>query len=174
MEAVIVKSFGKEDIAGAKVETVGYYRSWNTDKTGGEIGRTINVPHKEYQVSKVRFKIYSSCDTTIIRLHIREIKNGHPGQEILKNSVEQTILKANVADKAYEFDLNPYNIILKKQDIYVRFEVLKGSKKDQSNCSLSFVGSEPGTYIYKSRLFDDWNYINDYAIFMKVFFKYDD
>lgn len=174
MEGVIVKSFGKEDIAGAKTEIVGYYRSWNTGKTGGEIGRTLNVPHKEYQVSKVRFKIYSACDTAIIRLHIRAMKNGLPGEEILREEVEQTILKASVADKAYEFDLNKYNVILKQQNIFVSFEVLGGSKKDNTSCSLSFVGSEPGTYIYKSRLTDDWSFTEDYAIFMKVFFKYDD
>ncbi len=173
METVIVRSFGKEDVAGAKSETVGYYRSWSTNKTGGEIGRPIIVPHKEYQLSKVRFKIYSSCDTCTIRLHIREFTDGRPGAEILRDSVAQTIKKAAVADKAYEFDLGKYNIILAKQHIFVSFEVLKGTRTDSTACSLSFVGSEPGSYQYKTRMSDGWTTTEDYAIFMKVFFKYD-
>lgn len=173
MDAVVIKSFGKEDIAGAQSEIVGYFRSWNTGRTGGEIGRSINVPHKEYQVSKIRFKIYSSCDTCIIRLHIREFNNRLPGTDLLKDTIEKTIIKADVADKAYEFDLSQYNIILSKENIYVSFEVMGGSNANYSNCSLAFVGSEPGIYIYRTRFYDDWTYTDDYAIFMKVFFKYD-
>jgi len=41
LESVVVRSFSKEEIAGAKTENVGYFRSWNTDNTGGEIGRTV-------------------------------------------------------------------------------------------------------------------------------------
>ncbi len=173
MDAVVIKSFGKEDIACAQSEIVGYFRSWNTGRTGGEIGRSINVPHKEYQVSKIRFKIYSSCDTCIIRLHIREFNNRLPGTDLLKDTIEKTIIKADVADKAYEFDLSQYNIILSKENIYVSFEVMGGSNANYSNCSLAFVGSEPGIYIYRTRFYDDWTYTDDYAIFMKVFFKYD-
>ena len=173
MDALVIKSFGKEDIAGAQSEIVGYFRSWNTGRTGGEIGRSINVPHKEYQISKIRFKIYSSCDTSIIRLHIREFTNRLPGADLLKDTIEKTIIKADVADKAYEFDLSQYNIILSKENIFVSFEVMGGSNANYSNCSLAFVGSEPGVYIYKSRYYDEWAYTDDYAIFMKVFFKYD-
>jgi hypothetical protein len=174
MDAVIIKSFGKESIAGAQSEIVGYFRSWNTGKTGGEIGRSIYVGHKEYLVSKVRFKIYSNCDTCVIRLHIREFKNGQPGADLLLENIEQTILKANVADKAYEFDLSKYNIQLSKENIFVSFEVMGGSNANYSDCSIAFVGSEPGVYIYKSRYYDDWSFTEDYAIFMKVFFKYND
>jgi hypothetical protein len=173
MDAVVIKSFGKEDIAGAQSEIVGYFRSWNTGRTGGEIGRSINVPHKEYQISKIRFKIYSSCDTCVIRLHIREFINRLPGTDLLKDTIEKTIIKADVADKAYEFDLSQYNIILSKENIFVSFEVRGGSNANYSNCSLAFVGSEPGIYIYRTRFYDDWTYTDDYAIFMKVFFKYD-
>ncbi|MEP7256521.1 MAG: carboxypeptidase-like regulatory domain-containing protein [Ferruginibacter sp.] len=173
LEAVVVRSFSKEDVAGAKIETVGFYRSWSTEKRGGEIGREIVVSHKEYQVAKVRFKIYSSCDTSIIRLHIREFIDGRPGEELLKDSIAQTINNAAIADKAYEFDLNKYNIILTNNNIFVSFEVLKGSRSDSTTCSFAFVGSEPGIYQYRSRWNDGWSSTNDYTIFMKVFFKYD-
>jgi hypothetical protein len=173
LETVIVRSFSKEDVAGAKIETVGYFRSWNTKGAGGEIGREIIVAHKEYQVAKVRFKIYSSCDTSIIRLHIREFVDGRPGEELLTDSIAQTINNAAIADKAYEFDLSNYNIILKNNDIFVSFEVLKGARKDNSSCSFAFVGSEPGIYQYKSTPYDGWTSTQDYTIFMKVYFKYD-
>ena len=172
LEGVIVRAFSKEDVAGAKIETVGYFRSWDTKKNGGEIGREIIVAHKEYQVAKVRFKIYSSCDTSVIRLHIREFIDGRPGEELLTDSIAQTINNATTADKAYEFDLNKYNIILSNNNIFVSFEVLKGSRSDNTTCSFAFVGSEPGIYQYRSRWNDGWTATNDYTIFMKVFFKY--
>ena len=173
LESVIVRSFSKEEVAGAKSEIVGYYRSWNTQKTGGEIGRSFLVTHKEYQVAKVRFKIYSNCDTSIVRLHIRELINGQPGRELLTDSVAQIINNATLADKAYEFNLSQYNIILSQKDIFVSFEVLAGSKSNNSPCSFSFVGSELGSYLYKSNYNDSWHFRDDYAIFMKVFFKHD-
>lgn len=172
MEAVVVRSFGKEDVAGAKLNQVGYFRSWNSSNTGGEIGREIYVPYKEYQVSKVRFKIFSSCDTCIIRLHIREFKAGVPGGELLTDSVALTLVNASVADKSYDFDLLKYNLVFNKENIFVSFEVLKGSSAAQ-NCSLSFVGSEPGSYIYKSSEAANWNITDDYSIHLKVFFRYD-
>lgn len=172
MEAVIVRSFGKEDIAGAKKDIVGFYRSWNKDNTGGEIGRSVYVPHKEYLISRVRFKVFSTCDTCIIRLHIREMINDNPGRELLQDSVATIFYSANVADKTYDFDLAKYNLILNNENIFVGFEVLKGSSKDKY-CSLSFVGSEPGTYIFKSAENGIWSSINDYSIHLKVFFRYD-
>ena len=44
LESVIVRSFSKEEIAGAKSEIVGYYRSWSTRKTGGEIDAAADRP----------------------------------------------------------------------------------------------------------------------------------
>lgn len=172
MEPVVVRSFSKEDVAGAKTDNVGFFRSWNTNHTGGEIGRSIYVPHKEYQVSKVRFKIFSSCDTCIVRLHIREFNGGLPGYELLRDSVALTLIKASVADKMYDFDLLKYNLILKKENIFVSFEVLKGSSGTQP-CSFSFVGSDPGVYLYKSTEDGAWNMADYYAIYLKVFFRYD-
>ncbi|NOT94525.1 carboxypeptidase-like regulatory domain-containing protein [Ferruginibacter sp.] len=174
MESVIIRSFSQEDVVGAKSEIVGYYRAWNTGKNGGEIGRTFFMTHKEYKVAKLRFKLYHTCDTCIIRLHIRDVKDGQPDKELLKDSISYIVKKGADADKPYEFDLNKYEIILKQQSIFVGLEVLKGSKTDSTACSISFVGSEPGGYFYKPRREDYWGYIEDYAIFMKLFFKYDD
>ncbi|WP_462248706.1 carboxypeptidase-like regulatory domain-containing protein [Ferruginibacter sp.] len=174
LESVTVKSFSQEETVGDKSEIVGYYRSWNTGNKGGEIGRTFLMTHKEYQVAKIRFKIYNTCDTCIVRLHIREVIDGHPGKELVRDSISKVIRKSTDDDKPYEIDLNKYNIILKNQKLFVGFEVVGNSKADHNSCSLSFVGSEPGSYFYKPTREDYWGYIEDYAIFMKLFLKYDD
>jgi len=174
LESVVVRSFHKEEIAGAKSEIVGYYRSWNTENTGGEIGRTFLPGHSEYQVAKVRFKVYNTYDTCIIRLHIREMNNGEPGRELLRDSIAQIINKSSQADKAYEFDLDKYNVILSKKNIFVSFEVLEGTQSDNSNRSLSFVGSEEGNYYYKSGGHDNWHSSDEYTIYMKLLLKFDD
>jgi hypothetical protein len=172
MEAIVVRGFKKEDVAGAKSDNVGYYRSWNTNHSGGEIGRTVLVPYEEYLVSKVQFKIYSSCDTCTIRLRLREFVNGHPGDELLPDSVGKTFIKAYVPDKVYDFDLSKYNLVLTEENIFVSFEVLGGSLNGNSNCSFSFVGTEPGTYIYKTKEESPWTSTNDYSIHLKVFFRH--
>ena len=174
MESVVIRSFSKEEIAGAKSEVVGYYRSWNTDNTKGEIGRTFLPAHKEYQVAKVRFKVYNTYDTCIIRLHIREVTNGQPGRELLRDSIAQVINKSPVAEKPYEFDLNKYNVILSQQNIFVSFEVLQGTQSDKTSRSLSFIGSEAGNYFYKSGDTDSWHSSDDYTIYMKLLLKYDE
>ncbi|MGG9962890.1 carboxypeptidase-like regulatory domain-containing protein [Ferruginibacter sp. SUN106] len=175
MESVVIRSFSKEEVAGAKNETVGYYRSWNTDNTGGEIGRTFLPNHKEYQVAKVRFKVYNTYDTCLIRIHIREVNNfGEPGKELLQDSVAQVLSRSSLADKAYEFDLNKYNVVLNKKNIFVSFEVLKGGQTDNTSRSLSFIGSEEGSYLYKSGEKDSWHSSDAYTIYMKLLLKYDD
>ena len=174
MESVVVRSFKNEEVAGAKSELVGYYRSWNTNNTGGEIGRTFINEHKEYQVAKVRFKVFNTYDTCVIRLHIREVTNGQPGREILTDSVAQIIKKSPLGDKPYEFDLNKYNVILSQKNIFVSFEVLEGTRSDNTNRSLSFVGTEEGKYFYKSEGYDSWHAAEDYTIYMKLLLRYDD
>jgi hypothetical protein len=174
LDAVVVRSFSKEEIAGAKTEIVGYFRSWNTDNTGGEIGRTFLTNHKEYQVAKVRFKVYNTYDTCIIRLRIREMVNGQPGRELLRDSVAQIIKPTIGTDKAYEFNLSNYNIILTQPNIFVSFQVLDGTSTDHTSRSLSFMGSEEGNYIYKSGEYNDWRSSDDYTIYMKLLLKYDD
>jgi len=174
MAPVTVRSFRNANFAGARSDRVGYFRSWRTDHSGGEIGRTFKVPYREYQVAKVWFKIYSTCDTNIIQLHIRENNEEMPGEELLPFAITKTIYKAAEADKIFEFDLEPYNLIINSRHLFIGFEIVKGCGKDSSSCSFSFVGSEPGVYVYRSIKDGEWNAMDDYAIYMRVLFKYDD
>jgi len=174
MLPVTVRSFRNANVAGARSDRVGYFRSWRTDHSGGEIGRAFKVPYRVYQVAKVWFKIYSTCDTNILQLHIRDNSEEMPGEELLPYAITKTIYQAAEANKVFEFDLEPFNLIVKSKDIFVGFEILKGCGKDSSSCSFAFVGSEPGVYIYRSNSDGVWNSMDDYAIYMRVLFKYDD
>lgn len=173
METVVVRSFGKEDVAGAKSDNVGYFRSWNADHTGGEIGRVFYMPYSEYQLTRLRFKLFSTCDTCLIKLHIREMKGGIPGDEILEKQVIQNFPHAVSAEKTCDIDLLKYKLILDNENIFIGLEVLKGSS-GAASCSVSFVGSEAGNYMYKFDEEGDWRSSDDFAIHMKVFFRYDD
>ena len=173
METVVVRSFSKEDVAGAKSDNVGYFRSWNADHTGGEIGRVFYMPYSAYQLTRLRFKLFSTCDTCLIKLHIREMKGGIPGDDILEKQVIQNFPHAESAEKTCDIDLLKYKLILDNENIFIGFEVLKGSS-GAKRCSVSFVGSESGNYMYKSDEEGSWRSSDDFAIHMKLVFRYDD
>ena len=78
-----VTVFNSHEVAGSISESVGFYRSWNYKNTKGEIGRYFNLPYKRYKIDKIRFKASNTCDTCLLRLHIRRLYNGEPGDEIL-------------------------------------------------------------------------------------------
>ncbi len=174
MESVIVRSFNKEEIAGANSEIVGYFRSWNNDFTGGEIGRTFFPNHKEYQVAKVRFKVFNTYDTCIARIHIRAVNHGQIGNELITADIAQPIAKSITKETTCEFDLSKYNITLSQQNIFVGIEIIKKGQTDNTSRSLSFVGSETGNYYYKSSETDPWDSFDEYTIYMKLLLKYDD
>lgn len=170
---VTVKAFSTHDVQGSTVESVGYYRSWNTEKTGGEIGRIFHLPYNEYKLDKVRFKVNNMCDSCRIRLHIREVENGVPGDEILADSISTSINQLMIDDKAPEFNLTEYDLTLNKKNIFVSLEVLNCGNKIPGECSFAFAGSEPGEYIYKTRGDNDWKIIiNDYTIYLKLFLRH--
>jgi len=75
-------------------------------------------------------------------------------------------------DNSSEFDLQPYNIILKKSTIFVSMEVLNCSKRSGEVCSLCFIGTERGDYLYKSRLNSTWEESPEYSIYLRIYYKY--
>lgn len=174
MEAVVVRSFNKEEISGSSSEIVGYFRSWNSNLPGGEIGRIFITGHKEYQVAKVRFKVFNTYDTCIARIHIREVNKGIIGNEILNVVIAQQIATSITKETACEFDLSKYNITLSQQNIFIGIEIVKKRQADNTPQSLSFIGAEAGNYFYKNSSNDFWNLSNDYSIYMKLLLKYDD
>lgn len=170
MEGVTV--FNSHETMGIISQTVGYYRSWSYDKTGGEIGRIFNLPYKKYKIDKVRFKVANLCDTCSLRVHIRKVVNGEPGEEIITDSITTSINKLTLDDKVSEFDLTPYDFTFTQSQLFVSLEVLGCSNKFKEFCSFSFAGTDKGEYIYKSKGNANWQSTDDYTIFLKLFLRY--
>ena len=160
-------------VLGSTVETVGYFRSWNTKRTGGEIGRTFKLPYKKYKIDKVRFKVANFCDTCLLRLHIRQVTGeGEPGEELLKDSISITINKLMLNGKIPEFDISEYDLTFKENELFVSIEVLNCSTRPKETCSFSFAGTEKGAYIYKSTGNAEWQITDDYTLYLKLFLRY--
>ncbi|MGB4846263.1 MAG: carboxypeptidase-like regulatory domain-containing protein [Ferruginibacter sp.] len=169
-----VTVFNTHQTLGSMSESVGYFRSWSFEKTGGEIGRIFMLPYKKYKIDKVRFKVANLCDTCVLRVRIREVVDGKPGDEVLKDSVTLTINKLTLDDKAAEFDLTPYDITFKQNELFVSLEVLGCSSRKKEFCSFNFAGTDKGEYLYKSRTNTDWKKTeaDGYTIYLKLFLRY--
>lgn len=173
MENVTV--FNKSRELGSTLEKVGYYRGWNYDSTGGEIGRLIKTKLRIYKIDKIRFKAANFCDTCLVRLRIRSMENDLPGKDLLKDSVSIYVNKLTLDGKAPEFDLTPYDLTLTNSELFISFEVLHcGKGKKTQSCSFSFAGSDKGEYMYKSKRADEFwkTSADDYSIYVKMALRY--
>lgn len=172
LEMVTVKSYLNENAIGMNTESFEFFRGWYDVTTGGEIGRIFEVPQQEYKIERIRFKTDNKCDTCLIRLHIRNVIGGLPGEEILKDNIIIPIV--NLADngKSSVFDLEPYNIILTEKEIYIGFEVLNCSNQVSADKSLCFIGTSYGQYFYKSFVNSPWQADNTYNIDVRLYLKY--
>lgn len=173
LENVVIKSYSNESSEGSKSEVSGFFRSWYTKKTGGEIGRIMYVNSDDYKLEKVRFKINNQCDTCNIRLHIRELNNGIPDMDLLYDSISIPVKKLSFDDKFSEFDLREHNIIIKKNRyVFVSLETLNCSNKNNVPCSLCYIGTEEGNYLYRQKNYTDWEESTDHSIYLRLFYKY--
>lgn len=169
-----VKVFSSQGMVGDTKESVGYYISWSADKRGNEVGRAVHFPYDEYKIDKIRFKVNNRCDSAIIRLHIRDLVYGRPGQEIFRDSITVMVKKnATLDDRATEFDLSEKNIILKKKDVFIGLEVLSTKNQDGKYCSFAFAGTEKGEYSFKPSFWEDWEAGHaEYTIFLRASIRY--
>jgi hypothetical protein len=173
LENVEVKSYTTESSEGSVSTVTGYFRSWYTRGTGGEIGRILYVNSDDYKLERVRFKINNQCDTCIIRLHIRELRNGLPDRDLLRDSISLPVTKLTFDDKFSEFDLRNNNVIIKKNRyVFVSLETLNCTNKNNAACSLCFIGTEPGDYLYRQKEFADWEESGSHSIYLRLFYKY--
>lgn len=170
MDGVTV--FNSHEVVGSTAETVGYYRSWNSEKTGGEIGRIFNLPYKKFKIDKIRFKAGNTCDTCLLRLHIRKVIEGIPGEEILSDSISVFVNNLSLDTKIPEFDLTPYDLTFSEKEFFVGIEVLGCGNGKKGFCSFSFAGTEKGEYVYKSKRTNEWASTDDYTIYLKLFLRF--
>ncbi|RYY65328.1 MAG: hypothetical protein EOO13_17370 [Chitinophagaceae bacterium] len=173
LENVVIKTYNNEGAEGSIVEKTGYFRSWTTNKGGGEIGRIIFVRSDDYKVERVRFKTNNQCDTCIIRLHIRGLRNGLPDDDLLQDSISLVIGKAGFDDRFAEFDLRDKNIIIKKNKyVFVSLETLRCSTKAATNCSLCYIGTEQGNFLYRTRDYREWEESTAHSLYLRMFYKF--
>jgi uncharacterized lipoprotein YehR (DUF1307 family) len=170
MDGVIV--FNSHETIGSVSEKVGYYRSWSFEHTGGEIGRTFSLPYKKFKIDKIRFKAGNTCDTCLLRLHIRYIEDGKPGDEIIDDSISVIVNNLSLDSKISEFDLTPYDFTFKESQFFVGIEVLNCGNGKKGSCAFNFAGTEKGEYLYRTREYSEWKNSDDYTIYLKLFLRY--
>jgi hypothetical protein len=159
-------------VVGSTSETVGYYRSWNDKHTGGEIGRIFKLPYAKFKLDKIRFKAGNVCDTCLLRVHIREVVDGIPGDEILEDSISMFVNKLSLDTKVPEFDLTPYDLTITEEEFFVGIEVINCSSGKNGSCAFNFAGTEKGEYFFKPKAESEWRSTDDYTIYLKLFLRF--
>lgn len=174
MDNIELKSYTSEASQGTISETTGYFYSWHTKQTGGELGRIMYVNSNDYKLERVRVKINNQCDTCLIRLHVRELDNGLPGEDLLKDSITITTNRLSFDDKFVEFDLRNNDVIIKKNKyVFVGFETLNcNSAIASSGCSLAYIGTEDGNFLYRNKGYNDWEESTMHSLYIRLFYKY--
>jgi hypothetical protein len=173
LEDVVIKAYTNHSVEGSVSEVTGYFRSWTVRKGEGEIGRIIYVRSDDFKVEKVRFKANSQCDTCIVRLHIRDLKNGLPDMDLLRDSITVQISRSSFDDKSAEFDLTSKNIIIKKNNyVFVGLETIHCNSAKNTGCSLAYIGTEEGNYLYRTKDYNDWEESTLHSIYLKMFYTY--
>jgi hypothetical protein len=77
---------------------------------GHEIGTKIDLGEKPVKLKSIHVRLFTqSFDSTLLRLHIRNILEDFPSNEILKENIYLTISKKS---GWVEFDISDYNIVL--------------------------------------------------------------
>ena len=164
-------SFIKESILGNSSMNGAMFRAWYDYKTGGEIGKIINVPESQYRIDKIRFRVDNKCDTCWMRLHIRKVVNNQPGEELLKQEIIFPVTSYSLKDAGPEIDLSDYNIVLSDFTIFVSLEVINCSSAESNFSSLCFIGEENGEYVYKSFVNSDWEFYRN-GLSMKIYLSH--
>lgn len=173
LSAVTVTSYLHSSAEGNIATNAAYFRNWTSNKNGGEIGRILNIGKDNYKIEKVRVKINNQCDTCVLRLRIRGLKNGYPDYELLYDSTSVVAGKYHFGDKFLEIDLRKKNVIIKKhRQIYVGFETLYCNNKKGTTCSLCYIGTEDGDYYYRTKDYEDWQISQESALYMRVFYRF--
>ena len=167
-----VTVFNSHDVIGSRSETVGYYRGWDYKNTGGEIGRIFKLPYEKFKIDKIRFKATNTCDTCLLRLHIRSLEDGMPGDEIFEDSISVFVHNLSLDSKISEFDLTPYDYTFTEENFYVGIEVLNCGNGKKGFCSFNFAGTEKGEYLFKSTADAPWQLTDDDTIYLKLFLRY--
>jgi hypothetical protein len=106
------KSFSKKKKFGTKKKSKHGICGWGGNKfgSGHEIGLAINLGKKESKIEKLKINIYNhSYKNSLLRLHIRDLKDGLPNNEILNKNI---LIPINKKSGWVTVDLSKENIII--------------------------------------------------------------
>ncbi len=170
LDDVSVNTFKYSSSEGSVSDVAGFFRGWSTQKKGGEIGKIIEMNSKNYKLEKIKFKINNQCDTCLIRVHVRDLKNGLPDMDLL-DSTSMIVNRLSFDDKPVTFDFTNQNIVLKQKFIFVSFEIL-GCNNGNVPCSLSFIGTEPGNFLYRDKDYYEWEEDPANSIYIRMYYKF--
>ncbi|RYY68133.1 MAG: carboxypeptidase-like regulatory domain-containing protein [Chitinophagaceae bacterium] len=173
LENVVVNTYTNHNSEGSFSEVAGFFASWSTKKNGGEIGRVIHVKSDNFKVEKIRFKINNQCDTCILRLHIRDLKNGLPYMDLIRDSLTIVVNRSSFDDKTAEFDLSKKNIIIKNNNyVFVGLETIRCNSASGGSCSLAYIGTEEGNYLFRTKEINEWEESNMSSLYLKMLYSY--
>ena len=124
IDEVIVKPSNKFKKVGTISRSLQGVCGWGGDRRGKghEIGLKIDLGTSHVRLQSIHIRIdKQSYDSSLFRLHIRDIKNGLPHEELLSNNILITISQTS---GWIDIDLSKYNLVF-KGEIALTLEWLK-------------------------------------------------
>jgi len=109
---IVVSSIGEERTVGTTRFSRRGICGWGGTQfgSGHEIGTKIDLGDMPVALKSLHVRLYKqSFDSTLLRLHIRDIVDNVPARELLKENIYLTISEES---GWVEFDISKYNIVL--------------------------------------------------------------
>lgn len=165
IEQVVAKPNGKYSQHGITSRSKRKVCGWGGHHRGKghEIGLKIDLGKKLVRLETFHVRIHKqSWDTTVFRIHIRDIINGLPNKELINQNI---IINVTQQDGWAKFDLSRYNIVL-KGEIALSLEWLKvlgfnnkltkvSSQGKEANVLLSIKKTD-GTFYARQGIQQKW------------------
>jgi hypothetical protein len=121
---MIVKPSGKPWKVGTESSTPGNLCGWGGTDTGKgyEIGTKMELGEKPVRLKSLHMLLHKqSFDRTLFRIHIRNLVDGIPGNELLKSDI---LISVDKESGWVEIDLSKYNLVF-EGDIVLSLEWIK-------------------------------------------------
>jgi CarboxypepD_reg-like domain len=172
LPSVMVYDLRKSGDLGDDTTNYSFYRGWYEYRTGGEIGRVINVLHKKYKLNRIVFQVDNKCDTCWLRLRVRKVTHFQPAEDLLQQSVIIPVTKHTPLDGVIEFDISDLGLLLREKKVYIGFEVIDCKNVDGRPLSLCFIGADYGEHYFRKFPTVGWTSEDAYGLYLKMFFDY--
>jgi hypothetical protein len=127
---------------------------------GYEVGLKIQLGAVPVKLLRLHFNINQTFDTTVFRLHVRNIVHRKPADDLLSSNIFSTVTKSS---GMVDIDLSNYNIVL-KGDIALLFECVRVAGIHKSTkpikTRVAFLTNKQGTTYFRRGYENKWLKIN--------------